>query len=73
MIVKVQVALFSSEPTHPHNALVYDQAREHQTDQLVPAPAIDALRKTNKGKGFFHADWNGKYWAVGAPAEWQTW
>jgi hypothetical protein len=72
MIVKVQIALASTGPKqHKGRGLVYEEGRGHLVEQALPDAVVRALK--GEPKGFFHADWAGSVWRIGAKADWQTW
>ena len=72
-VVKVQVPLFSSDPSMQTSSrgLVYDERRRHMGEQALPPDVIEALGKDVKG--FFQAEWNGKTWEIGKRVPGRGW
>jgi hypothetical protein len=73
VIVKVQMALASSGRGRATTGLVYEQSRKHTAEQPLPDAVVKLLRQTPNKKGFFHAEWTGTFWQIGAGAEYQEW
>lgn len=73
MIVKIQVALFSSDG-NLGQALIYDETREfmYQTETQEEFAPIKKLMG-DEPKKFFHAEVIDSQFVIGDEAEWQDW
>jgi hypothetical protein len=70
MIVKVQLPIYVLGDISPA-PLVYDRERTKVIMQVVPERVREAIAA--KGKGYFHAEFVGREYVIGAPAEEQEW